>query len=135
MMTSLGTAGAGLAIFLSVFVVPTAAEAQQPATGSDSAKQMAAQCQKQIDPAVAMLGVAACSGFLDGVMSTHRMMVMFYGARPAYCVPEEGISIGRALDAFVSYLRTHPADADASARQAVLLALADAFPCRELPQK
>lgn len=112
-----------------------AVQAQEPGAGGGPAKQMAAQCEKRMEPDVAELGLIACAGFLDGVMSTHRMMVSFYGARPAYCVPDEGISIQRALDVFVGYLKSHPADGDASARQVVLLALADAYPCRDAPPR
>ena len=110
--------------------VASGAAAQTPASGQAPAKQMAAQCEKRIDPAVAMLGLAACTGFLDGVMSTHTMMVGFYGARPAYCGPKDGIPMARALEVFVSYLRLHPDDAEGSTRQVALLALAEAYPCR-----
>lgn len=90
---------------------------------------MAAQCEGKIAPAVAGLGIAACAGFLDGVMSTHRMMVDFYGARPAFCTPERGIAMQRAVEVFVGYLATHSDHADTSARQAALFALAAAYPC------
>lgn len=110
--------------------ISSGAAAQMPASGQAPAKMMAAQCEKRIDPAVAMLGLAACTGFLDGVMSTHTMMVSFYGARPAYCGPKDGIPLARAVEVFVSYLRLHADDAEGSARQIALVALGEAYPCR-----
>lgn len=114
--------------FALAFLSP--AEAQvQPSSGQEDARRMAAQCEAPEGAPEGMIARGYCLGFVDGVLSTHKLMVSFHDAHPAFCPPESGLSLGEGRAIFLRWLESHPEDGAGSARQVILLALAASYPC------
>lgn len=91
-----------------------------------------------------------CAAYLDGFLDGHRLRSevplarlqrgmtesekeqleqLLHLAMPSFCAPDEGISIERAIEAFMSFVRLRPDLGDGSARIVVLMALEHAYPC------
>ena len=70
-----------------------------------------------------------CDGFIAGVMEAHNTDVLFGGAKPAYCAPENVKNLQDFKAAVTSYIRRTPATHERYAGSVALLALRTSYPC------
>lgn len=75
-------------------------------------------------------GMILCAGYIDGMLEMHSVAVGLAGAKPFFCVPKDGISIDQAKRVFIKWVERNPNQMHESARVSVVVALAEAFPCK-----
>lgn len=95
-------------VILSV-VIPAGASARDQRTA-----QLYWSCAGRGGPTEA----AMCAGYFDGILDMHSMMVGFFKVKPAYCLPERGISIEQAMRVFIAWVEKNPDQMHHSARGA-----------------
>lgn len=116
----------------SVLVVP-AREAHASRTGS----QLLDDCSVAIKKTSDMQGLdyqkaAWCMGFLYGFTSANTAYVALEQTdEPLFCAPESGASVDQYSRVVVKYLEEHPEKLHMSAGPLALMALRDAFPCKD----
>ena len=71
-----------------------------------------------------------CLGYVGGVLDAYGVLSGLYPSVKVYCAPKEGMTIETALNSLVQWVRKSRENANASARSAVLLSLADRYPCK-----
>jgi hypothetical protein len=72
-----------------------------------------------------------CLGYLVGFMDGIEVQSSIRQSPKIYCSPEDGISTEQVRRIVIKFMKEHPKELHGSARTLVLLALKDAFPCKQ----
>lgn len=114
-----------LAMMLAISgAVPPAAEAL---TGLELLRQ----CEGRSPQGLEALGPILCMAYLSGILDGYQVRTMEAGVgRQALCPPTSGIENEQTKLIVEKWLRDHPGDLGEVARVPVVVALAQAFPCR-----
>lgn len=70
-----------------------------------------------------------CTGYVGGFLDGLAVM-SWKGGSTKVCLPEGGVENGQAIRILVKHLREHPATLHESGRVLIVVAIAQAFPCK-----
>ena len=71
-----------------------------------------------------------CNGMMQGITNTIIFFDTFQVNQSIVCLPENGISNGRAAKVVIKYLKEHPEQLHVADSGLAFLAMMDAFPCK-----
>jgi hypothetical protein len=71
-----------------------------------------------------------CNGMMQGITNTIIFFDTFQVTQSIVCLPENGISNGRAAKVVIKYLKEHPEQLHVADSGLAFLAMMDAFPCK-----
>jgi len=91
---------------------------------SEKAEKLLQECTAPGETAK-LLCAAYINGFMDGIA------MQSINNRRYICWPKDGLSAFQAVRIVVKWLEDHPKNLNKSGRSEVMLALEDAFPCKE----
>jgi hypothetical protein len=120
-----------IALLLCAFAVPFSLLAQHAADPLDTGNNFLRQCDEsrlnRTNP-VAVAQYMRCTGYIQGFLEGHSVLIVVSGAKPSYCRPENAGTeqVGRIVTKF---LKDNPDKTHLAISVLVERALIDAFPC------
>lgn len=101
--------------------------ASAPATaGPDTADELYRRC-------AAGRGTAEqgqCYAYIDGLLDMHSVVVGLKRSDALFCLPADGVPLGEAARAFVTWIDQHADSRRQTARIALVVALSRTYPCK-----
>jgi hypothetical protein len=96
-----------------------------PALAAGTAEELMRDCQGRNSDS----GFAYCIGYIAGIKDANALSWGIH-KRGLFCLPERGLSNEQSLALFLAYMQTHPQAWHEPARQTVVFAHHEAFPCK-----
>lgn len=117
-------------------VTPLALAAPQSGTGrglyQNCKESIKASGRNTIPPGTDMLGVGLCLGLIEGVKNTIAILQTGMSTGDAQvCWPESGLTNVQGARIVINYLDRNPAQLSEDQTGVVMLALKDAFSCKD----
>jgi len=116
-----------LALLLAVCFLVISASNEVQAAKKQRTDQLLWECTGET---MGEMGKFLCAKYIDGMLDMHSLLIP-RRAVPYFCLPRTGISIDQAMRIFISWANKHPTELHKTARASVVIAIANAFPCKK----
>lgn len=108
-----------------------AALASEPASKTKTGAELVKECSGDASSASAgFIMKAICASYISGIIEAHDHLRPKL-SKPAYCPPDNGIEIDRAMSDFLAWMDAHQDATNRPAYESVFNSLRDAYPCNK----
>lgn len=118
------------AIATSAFFLVLALSGSAAGRGSSPTINFVWLCEgREPIPETTSIGVAICSGYINGFIDSHVLTGELTPNTAAFCPPKQGITGDQARRIFLDWANRHPEELHKTLRVSLWFSLMAAFPC------